>query len=62
MNPHLDIVPSPRQVLRFALLGMVLAFAPASSAFHLDRAPDPVSLARQSLAGYDSFVSQAIKD
>ena len=32
------------------------------SSFHLDAGPDPVSLARQSLAGYDSFVSQAIKD
>ncbi len=159
MNPHFDIVPSPCRALRCALLGMVLAFPPASSladeptiaghwhgeivtpvkaleidvdfsaakdqswvghisipaqaakdlalgkieskagavrfeiagvpgepkfegkidapgkkitgtftqggntlAFHLDRGPDPVSLARQSLAGYDSFVSQAIKD
>ncbi len=30
--------------------------------FQLDRGPDPVALARQSLAGYDSFVSQAIHD
>ena len=33
-----------------------------SFSFHLDRAADPVALARQSLAGYDSFVNQALKD
>ncbi len=33
-----------------------------SFSFHLERAADPVALARQSLAGYESFVTQALKD
>jgi CubicO group peptidase (beta-lactamase class C family) len=36
--------------------------ATPGKALELDRGPDPVAHARQSLAGYDSFVNQAIKD
>jgi CubicO group peptidase (beta-lactamase class C family) len=36
--------------------------ATPGKAVERDRSPDPVALARQSLAGYDSFVNQAIKD
>ncbi len=59
MTPH-GRIRSRRRAPGFALLGLVIAISPASLAGD-DRGPDAVALAKQSLAGYDSFVNEAIK-
>jgi CubicO group peptidase (beta-lactamase class C family) len=64
-----EMVCSQRRARWIAVVGLVLAFQSRASlaadqtiAADVDRGADPVALAKQSLAGYDSFVNQAIKE
>ncbi len=67
MAPFLEIAGLIRQMRRMALAALLFVSWPAAvfagaAGGIFDEPRDPVALAKQSLAGYDSFVNQAIKD